>query len=171
MHDTYSISHFAQKSKCKFKIYAIMSVCCWFEDIEKSGAASPWRETLLNLFSISETSDTRLRALNFAGAQASGANVYMTGRTLHNSLYTLYVRLPCSVGASVWVRHLNTEWNTLAAKFTFCHNWLHLLKQTNRFYYNRFRLRMQVFFSFFSKKFFVTVFPTIFSWNFMWYAV
>jgi hypothetical protein len=68
-----------------------------------------------------ETFVARLCTLYFAGAQASGANVYMTGRTLHNRLYTLYVRLPCSVRASVGVRNLDTEGNTLSANFTFSH--------------------------------------------------
>ena len=57
----------------------------------------------------------------FAGAQASGANVHMTRSSLHNRFYTLYVRLPCSVRASVRVRNLNTEGNTLSANFTFSH--------------------------------------------------
>ena len=62
-----------------------------------------------------------LRTLDLAGAQASGANVHMTRSSLHNRFYTLYVRLPCSVRASVGVRNLNTEGNTLSANFTFSH--------------------------------------------------
>jgi len=65
-------------------------------------------------------------ALDLTGAQASGANINVAGRTLHNSFYTLDIGLPCTVGTTVRVRNLNTKSHALAADFTFCHSW-HLL--------------------------------------------
>ena len=62
-----------------------------------------------------------LRTLDLAGAQASGTNVYMTRCSFYDCLYTLYVRLPCSVWASMRVRNLNTKSYTLTAKFAFRH--------------------------------------------------
>ena len=62
-----------------------------------------------------------LRTLDLAGAQASGANVYMTGSSFYNRFHTLYVRLPCSVRASVGVGNLDSESNTLSANFALCH--------------------------------------------------
>jgi len=66
------------------------------------------------------------RSGNFAGTQTPGTNIYMAGRTVHNSLDTLYVGLPGTIGTSMGVRHLNTEGDTLIAKFALSHP-LHLL--------------------------------------------
>ncbi len=41
------------------------------------------------------------RSCNLAGTQASGAYVNIAGRTVHNSLNSLYVGFPSSVGTSV----------------------------------------------------------------------
>ena len=60
-------------------------------------------------------------ALNLTGTQASGANMYSARSTVNDSLYFLYVGLECSVGTSVRVGNLNTESDTLAADFAFCH--------------------------------------------------
>ncbi len=51
----------------------------------------------------------------------------MLGSTVNDNLNTLDVRLPCTVGASVRVAHLDAESNTLIAKFALCHLMLHLL--------------------------------------------
>ena len=69
------------------------------------------------------------RASYLAAAEATRTNVYMTGRAIDNSFYTLDVGLPGSVAASVGVADLYTESNTLIAKFTLSHL-LHLLACT-----------------------------------------
>ena len=63
----------------------------------------------------------RSSSFNLAWTQASWASVDMTRSTLDDSLNTLYVRLPCSVGTSVWVRNLDTKGYALSADITFCH--------------------------------------------------
>ena len=45
----------------------------------------------------------------------------MFGRTVYDSLYTLNIRLPSSVGTMMRVGDLNTESNALSADVTFCH--------------------------------------------------
>ena len=55
------------------------------------------------------------------GTKASRAYMYMLGRTLHDSFYTLNIRLPRSVGTMMRVGYLNTESNALSADVTFCH--------------------------------------------------
>ena len=71
-----------------------------------------WFSFLMQAFSSS---------LNLTWTQASWASVYMTRSTLDDSLNTLYIRLPCSVCASVRVRNFDSESNSLSAYFTFCH--------------------------------------------------
>ena len=66
------------------------------------------------------------RSGNFTGTQTPGTNIYMAGRTVYNCLHALHIGLPRTVGASVRVRHLNTERNTLIAKLALSHP-LHLL--------------------------------------------
>ena len=66
------------------------------------------------------------RSGNFTGTQTPGTNIYMAGRTVYNCLYALHIGLPRTIGASVGVRHLNTERNTLIAKLALSHP-LHLL--------------------------------------------
>lgn len=51
------------------------------------------------------------------------------------------------------VGHLDTECNTLTAKFAFCHILLHLLKQTNGLYYIILQQKMQALFFIFLKFF------------------
>ena len=63
----------------------------------------------------------RLRALDFAGTQATGADVYGLGATLNDCFYAANIRLPGSVGLTVRVRNVMTEHNSLSAKVTFCH--------------------------------------------------
>ena len=59
-------------------------------------------------------------ALNLVGTEASSTDVHMAGRTVNDSLNTLHVGLPGTVGASVGVRNLDTKGNTLATNITFC---------------------------------------------------
>ena len=66
-------------------------------------------------------------ASDLTAAEASGTCIYVTGSTVNDSLNSLDVGLPSSVGASVRVAHLDAERNTLIAKFALCHLMLHLL--------------------------------------------
>ena len=59
--------------------------------------------------------------LHFTGTQTTGAGVDVTRRPCYNSLYTLNVGLPSSVGTVMRVRNLYTESNTLSANITLCH--------------------------------------------------
>lgn len=93
------------------------------------------------------------RSGNFTGTQTPGTNIYMAGRTVYNCLHALHIGLPRTVGASVRVRHLNTERNTLIAKLALSHP-LHLLAVAyfhaicrHNWYHNRKVLKMQVKFS------------------------
>lgn len=63
---------------------------------------------------------------NLTAAQATGANVDMLGRAVHDDLDTLNVGLPCTVGAPVGMTDLDTKGNALSANIAFCHL-LHLL--------------------------------------------
>ena len=65
-------------------------------------------------------------ASDLTAAEASGTSVNVTGRTVNDGLNSLDVGLPSSVGASVGVAHLDTEGNTLFAKFALSHT-SHLL--------------------------------------------
>ena len=69
-------------------------------------------------------------ALHFSAAEASCADVNVTGRAVHNSLDTLDIGLPGSVRSPVRVADLNAERHVLAAKFTLCHFTHLLLKST-----------------------------------------
>ena len=79
------------------------------------------------LFTIVCKHKLKLCSFNLARAQTSGANVNVCGSAVNNSLNSLYIGLPGSVGSSVRVRYLYTESNTLSANFTFCHIGAHLL--------------------------------------------
>ena len=59
---------------------------------------------------------------NFARTEASGADVHMSGSSIHDRLHALHVRLPGTVGAAVRVGHLNAEHDALVTKFTFSHS-------------------------------------------------
>ena len=61
-------------------------------------------------------------ALNLVGAEASGTCVNMAGSSIHDSLNALDVGLPCTVGTSVGVGHLNTEGHALATIITLRHS-------------------------------------------------
>ena len=69
-------------------------------------------------------------AFNLVGTEASCTDVDMARRTVNDSLNTLHIGLPSTVGASVGVRDLNTNGNTLAANITFC-QLLHLQSWKN----------------------------------------
>jgi len=66
---------------------------------------------------------------HLAGAQAASASIYVSGSTVHDCLYALYIGLPGSVGTTMRVRNFNAESYAFAADFTFCHG-LHLLLET-----------------------------------------
>ena len=61
-------------------------------------------------------------ALDLAGTEASGTSVHMARSTVHNSLNTLHVGLPSTVGTSVGVGDLNAEGYALATKITLSHS-------------------------------------------------
>ena len=61
-------------------------------------------------------------ALNLVGAEASGTCVNMAGSSIHDSLDTLDVGLPCAVGTSVGVRDLDTKGYALTTKITLSHS-------------------------------------------------
>ena len=63
---------------------------------------------------------------NFTGTQAPGTNVHMARRTIDESLDTLDIGLPGTIGTSVRVGNLDAEGHALVAKFAFSHP-LHLL--------------------------------------------
>ncbi len=58
---------------------------------------------------------------HLTGTQAASASMYSFRRTGYDSLNTLYVGLPGSVGTSVRVRLSDAERNFLTAEITFCH--------------------------------------------------
>ena len=60
-------------------------------------------------------------ALNLVGAEASGTCVNMAGSSIHDSLDALDVGLPCTIGTSVGVRHLETKGYALTTKITLSH--------------------------------------------------
>ena len=55
------------------------------------------------------------------GAKASCAHVNVLGCAVNDSFYTLYIRLPSSVGTTVRVGNPDTESNALSANITLCH--------------------------------------------------
>lgn len=61
-------------------------------------------------------------SFDFAGAEASGANIDMLGSAVHNRLNALYVGLESLVAATMRMGYLNTKGYTLAAYFTFRHD-------------------------------------------------
>ena len=63
--------------------------------------------------------------LNLVGTEASGTSVHMARSSIDNSLDTLHIGLPCTVGTSVGVGDLDTESHALATKITLRHT-LHL---------------------------------------------
>ena len=67
---------------------------------------------------------------DFAGTQTPGTNIYMAGGTIDDCLHALDIGLPCAVGPSVGVGHLDPEGNTLVTELTLCHP-LHLLAVRN----------------------------------------
>ena len=65
-------------------------------------------------------------ALNLVGTEASGTCVHMARSPVNDSLDSLNIGLPGTVGPSVGVRNLDTEGHALTAKITLSHS-LHLL--------------------------------------------
>ena len=60
-------------------------------------------------------------ALNLAAAQAASANIDVLGGAVDNSLNTLHVGLPHTVGTPMGVADLDAESHTFSANLTFCH--------------------------------------------------
>ena len=60
-------------------------------------------------------------ALHFAAAQAASANIDVLGGAVDNSLNTLHVGLPHTVGTPMGVADLDAESHTFSANLTFCH--------------------------------------------------
>ena len=98
-------------------------------------------------FVVSEFLKSAVCTLYLAGAQASGANIDVAGRTLHDRLDALDIGLPCTIGTTVRVRDLDTKCDALAADFAFCHSWHLLYRLVNKIYCNRNREKNQAFFS------------------------
>lgn len=94
---------------------------------KKAQKNTPAYKTQAYCFTIVCKHKLKLCSFNLARAQTSGANVNVCGSAVNNSLNSLYIGLPGSVGSSVRVRYLYTESNTLSANFTFCHIGAHLL--------------------------------------------
>ena len=89
--------------------------------------------------------------LYLTGAQASGANIDVAGRTLHDCFDTLDIGLPSTVGTTVRVRDLNTKRNALAADFAFCHCSHLLYRLVSNIYFSRYFGKLQAFFPNFRK--------------------
>ena len=58
---------------------------------------------------------------NLAAAEAASAYVDMLVCSVHHGLDTLYIGLPCAVGAPVGVADLDPKGDILIAKLTLCH--------------------------------------------------
>ena len=61
------------------------------------------------------------RAGDLAGTEASGADIDMAGRAVHNRLDALHVGLPGAVGTTMGVGDLDAEGDALVAEFAFGH--------------------------------------------------
>ena len=59
--------------------------------------------------------------LNLVGTEASGTSVHMARSTVYDGLYSLYIGLPGTIGASVGVGDLNTKGNALTTIITLRH--------------------------------------------------
>ena len=55
------------------------------------------------------------------GAEATSTNRESLGSAVNNCLYLTNVGLPGSVGMTVGVRYIFSEYNALSANFTLCH--------------------------------------------------
>ena len=89
---------------------------------------------------------------DLTGTEASGADVHVSGSSLHDRLHALHVGLPGAVGTTMRVGHLNAEGDALVAEFAFGHV-AYLLAMKIAFqksldsYLTRKARKMQVFFS------------------------
>ena len=89
-------------------------------------------------------------ALYLTTAQATRADINMLRLAIDNSLNTLYVRFPHTVGAPVGVADLDAESHTFSANITFCHrNQLLPAVSKQLDYDNRNFVRLQALFEFF----------------------
>ena len=61
-------------------------------------------------------------ALNLIGTEASGTSVHMARSSVNDSLDTLHIGLPSTVGTSVGVGNLDTEGHALATIITLRHS-------------------------------------------------
>ena len=98
-------------------------------------------------------------ALNLVGTEASGTCVHMARSPVNDSLDSLHIGLPSTVGTSVGVRNLDTKGYALTTKITLSHSLhlpsfhysvIHALSQALR-YDNKLSAKKQALFS----KFFV----------------
>ena len=107
-------------------------------------------ELLFRHYSLSHS------AGDLTGTEASGADVHVSGSTLHDRLHALHVGLPGAVGTTMGVGHLNAEGHALVAEFAFSHVAYLLamkiaLKSLDR-YHSRKRPKKQAFFEIFPIK-------------------
>ena len=91
--------------------------------------------------------DLTVCTLYLAGAQASGANINVAGRTLHDRFHALDIGLPSTVGTTVRVRNLDTKRDALAADLAFCHSWHLLYRLVNKIHCNRYCEKNQALFA------------------------
>ena len=96
---------------------------------------------------------------DLAAAQAAGADVDVLGRTVHDGLDALHVRLPGTVGTTVRMADLDAEGHILVAELALCHSLKHLLAREswdllNRqlIYNSRGESELQAFFAALSNK-------------------
>lgn len=77
--------------------------------------------SFISLFISSVVKNRSDGSRNLARTNAACACIHSAGGTVDNSLYPFDVGLPCSVGSSVGVRYLDTEFYVFTAKITLCH--------------------------------------------------
>ena len=65
--------------------------------------------------------ETLDRAGNFTRTQATGAGVHSAGLAINQRLDPLYIGLPGTVGTTVRMGYLDTEFNFFIAEIAFCH--------------------------------------------------
>ena len=58
---------------------------------------------------------------DLSAAQAACADIDVFGRSVHNGLDALHIRLPSTVGASVRMADLNAEGYILITELALCH--------------------------------------------------
>ena len=68
---------------------------------------------------------------DLTGTEASGADVYVGGSTLHDRLHALHVGLPGAIGTAMGMGYLDTEHDALLAKVALSHFAYLLLNSIN----------------------------------------